>query len=281
MPTRCMRRVLAGAGGVLIILRMLSSRGTRSADRGRGRARVCLRCWKPSMKPTLTLAAALVREYRRALPAAGRGELPRPGDARGGARPARGSWRRGCRQTCRAWPKAVSTTSADAARLAAAGYDVALVGSALMQAGDPLSWRRRCWRRARCRRAAAHVAEDLRHDQRRCGGGGACGAGRCHRFRIFTVGAAAGTRAGGAAGARCARRVALVAVTLHPTQALVDEILRVFQPDVLQTDCRISTLLSSARSTLARLPVLRAGAGVRCAARTLPPSHAVRRRAQR
>jgi indole-3-glycerol phosphate synthase len=31
------------------------------------------------------------------------------------------------------------TTSADAARLAALGYDVALVGSALMQSGDPLT----------------------------------------------------------------------------------------------------------------------------------------------
>jgi len=30
-------------------------------------------------------------------------------------------------------------TGGDAARLAAAGYDVALVGSALMQAGDPLA----------------------------------------------------------------------------------------------------------------------------------------------
>ncbi len=55
-------------------------------------------------------------------------------------------------------------------------------------------------------------------------------------------------------------RVALVAVTVHPEQLLVDEILRVFKPDVLQTDLQDFDVLTLP-DTLARLPVLRAGVG--------------------
>jgi phosphoribosylanthranilate isomerase len=55
-------------------------------------------------------------------------------------------------------------------------------------------------------------------------------------------------------------RVALIAVTVHPEQQLVDEILRVFKPDVLQTDLQDFDVLTLP-DTLARLPVLRAGVG--------------------
>lgn len=55
-------------------------------------------------------------------------------------------------------------------------------------------------------------------------------------------------------------RVALVAVTVHPEQQLIDEILRVFKPDVLQTDLQDFDALTLP-GTLARLPVLRAGVG--------------------
>jgi phosphoribosylanthranilate isomerase len=55
-------------------------------------------------------------------------------------------------------------------------------------------------------------------------------------------------------------RVSLVAVTTHPEQQLVDDILRVFKPDVLQTDLQDFDLLTLPDS-LARLPVLRAGVG--------------------
>lgn len=60
--------------------------------------------------------------------------------------------------------------------------------------------------------------------------------------------------------ARPARqRVSCIAVTQHPTQALVDEIVSVFRPDVLQTDIEDFDQLQLPR-TLPRLPVLRAGA---------------------
>jgi phosphoribosylanthranilate isomerase len=68
--------------------------------------------------------------------------------------------------------------------------------------------------------------------------------------------------------ARPARdKLACVAVTQHPTQVQLDEILRVFYPDVLQTD--IEDLLAlRLPETLTRLPVLRAGTTPRGA---LPP----------
>ncbi len=54
-------------------------------------------------------------------------------------------------------------------------------------------------------------------------------------------------------------RVRCVAVTRHPQQAALDEVLRVFRPDVLQTDAAdFATLTLPA--TLERLPVVRAGA---------------------
>ena len=60
-----------------------------------------------------------------------------------------------------------------------------------------------------------------------------------------------------AALARCARGKAnLIAVTLHPEQSLVDEIVRVFKPDTLQSDLADFAALQLPDS-LARLPVLR------------------------
>jgi phosphoribosylanthranilate isomerase len=67
--------------------------------------------------------------------------------------------------------------------------------------------------------------------------------------------------------ARPARsRAACVAVTRHPTQTLIDEVLEVFRPDVLQGD---AAELEQLRLpvTLERLPVLRSAAG---AAQSLP-----------
>lgn len=56
-------------------------------------------------------------------------------------------------------------------------------------------------------------------------------------------------------------RVRCVAVTRHPQQAALDEVLRVFRPDVLQTDASdFATLTLPA--TLERLPVVRAGAAL-------------------
>jgi phosphoribosylanthranilate isomerase len=53
-------------------------------------------------------------------------------------------------------------------------------------------------------------------------------------------------------------RVGLIAVTVQPPQPLVDEIVRVFKPDALQTDLQDFDSLDLPE-TLVRLPVLRAG----------------------
>jgi phosphoribosylanthranilate isomerase len=59
--------------------------------------------------------------------------------------------------------------------------------------------------------------------------------------------------------ARARARAMLVAVTMHPPQPLVDEIMRVFQPDMLQTDAGDFAGLRLPQALL-RLPVLRAEA---------------------
>jgi phosphoribosylanthranilate isomerase len=56
---------------------------------------------------------------------------------------------------------------------------------------------------------------------------------------------------------RARGRVAVIAVTLHPPQSLIDEIVRVFQPDALQADLADFERLRLPQS-LMRLPVLRA-----------------------
>jgi phosphoribosylanthranilate isomerase len=58
-------------------------------------------------------------------------------------------------------------------------------------------------------------------------------------------------------------RAECVAVTLHPEQALIDEILRVFRPDLLQSDLEDLEQLRLP-ATLPCLPVLR-GSTARCA----------------
>jgi len=66
-------------------------------------------------------------------------------------------------------------------------------------------------------------------------------------------------------------RILCVAVTLHPSQAAIDQILREFNPDVLQTDLSDIAQLRLP-SQLAVLPVVRAGASLPAAvAGTVPP----------
>jgi phosphoribosylanthranilate isomerase len=60
-------------------------------------------------------------------------------------------------------------------------------------------------------------------------------------------------------------RAECVAVTLHPEQQLIDEILREFQPDLLQSDLEDLEQLKLP-ATLPCLPVLRAGRAL-CASR--------------
>jgi phosphoribosylanthranilate isomerase len=67
--------------------------------------------------------------------------------------------------------------------------------------------------------------------------------------------------------ARARGRAAVIAVTLHPPQPLIDEIVRVFQPDALQADLADLERLRLPQS-LMRLPVVRADIA---AAGELPP----------
>jgi phosphoribosylanthranilate isomerase len=60
------------------------------------------------------------------------------------------------------------------------------------------------------------------------------------------------------------RKVSCVAVTRHPTRAQVDEILRDFKPDILQTDLEDIEALALPRE-LAVLPVMRPGPKPACA----------------
>ena len=126
----------AGAGGVLSILRMLS-RGELEALIEATSELGLFALLEAFDEADLRLAAALVREYSRRTAllvgvncrdlvtlkvVPGRLEALAP-------------------LLPRAVPRVAESgvaTGIDAARLAAAGYDVALVGSALMQSGDPL-----------------------------------------------------------------------------------------------------------------------------------------------
>ncbi len=65
-------------------------------------------------------------------------------------------------------------------------------------------------------------------------------------------------------------RILCIAVTLHPSQAAIDQILREFNPDVLQTDLADIAQLRLP-SQLDVLPVLRAGASLPAAAGVVPP----------
>jgi phosphoribosylanthranilate isomerase len=66
-------------------------------------------------------------------------------------------------------------------------------------------------------------------------------------------------------------RCALIAVTLHPAQQWIDEIVRVFEPDALQTDLADLVALRLP-AALATLPVVRGAAdAVGAVGATLPP----------
>jgi len=128
---------MAGAGGVLVILRMLSR--TQIEELLETAARLQLFVLLEAFdEPDLELAAQLVREYReRATLLVGVNcrdltslkVVPGRLEALAALLP---------RDVPRVAESGVSSAE-DAARLAAQGYDVALVGSALMQARDPLA----------------------------------------------------------------------------------------------------------------------------------------------
>ena len=269
-PYQVLEGRAAGAGGVLVIVRMLPRARSRALDRHRARAAGCSCCSRRSTRADIELAHALVDARRGASrPAAGRRELaatsPRSRWCPGGSRRSR----RCCRRTCqRVAESGVATRGRRRARRGR-GYDLALVGSALMSAPDPACSRARCSPQRVPRSRARHVSavsahdaavrQDLRHDD--------AGRGRaprsparstrsvsCSRRRCGSVTPAARARARGAGAPQggLRRRDA-------PSDArgAVDEILRDFEPDILQTDVEDFDALE---------PAARADACCRCCA---------------
>jgi len=128
---------VAGAGGVLIILRMLARAELEALIEAA--SQLGLFALLEAFDDTdLRLAAALVREY------AARTSLLVGVNCRDlvTLKVVPGRLEALAPLLPRSVPRVAESgvaTGGDAARLAAAGYDVALVGSALMQAGDPLA----------------------------------------------------------------------------------------------------------------------------------------------
>ena len=124
-------------------------------------------------------------------------------------------------------------SGADARGLRAAGYQLALVGSALMRAGDRSELARELLHAAA---RGVNVDKDLWHDQRQAvataldEGADAIGFVFAPSVRQLepTHAAQLALPARG--------RMICVAVTLHPRRQPIDQILREFNPDVLQTD---------------------------------------------
>ena len=127
-------------------------------------------------------------------------------------------------------------TAEDAARLARAGYDLALIGSALMTTADPVALlqghdRRRAWSALSMAFIKICGMTDAGAVQ------AALAAGVDAIGFVFAKSVRQVTPAQAAQLAAPARGKALcVAVTLHPAAALLQEILEEFRPDVLQTD---------------------------------------------
>ena len=152
-PYQVLEARAAGAGGVLVILRMLAAR-RRSTRCSRARAQLGLFVLLEAFDAAdIALMHELVAARR------GSAQLLAGVNCRDLATlevvPQRlSSWRRCCRRTCRASPRAASRPPRTRARVAAAGYDLALVGSALMTgAGPGRRWRASCSPPARAERA--------------------------------------------------------------------------------------------------------------------------------
>ena len=162
------------------------------------------------------------------------------------------------------------------------GYDVALVGTTLMNSGDPgkllgemlaagreraMAVRTRKMRIATGavdgrRVARGDLGEDLRPDDARCGRGGGRSGRRRGRFRVRAVEAASHRAQATQLAQGVPRRIPRVAVMLHPTQSQLDEVWSVFRPDVLQTDVEdLATLRVPVG--LSVMPVVRDGVGLK------------------
>ena len=130
----------------------------------------------------------------------------------------------------------------DARRVAEAGYDLALVGSALMSGNDPAALAGAMLSAARTARASAAAGERLMWIKI-CGITTAQAVEAALAARVDAIGFVFAdsprqlTLEDAVALAAPARgQVRCVAVTRHPSQRYLDDILAVFRPDMLQTD---------------------------------------------
>ena len=161
-PYQVLEARAAGAGGVLVILRMLPRAAIEALSNARGACRlfVLLEAFDDA---DIALMHELVAQLRARRAAARRAQLPRP-------RHAARSCPDDSLQLAPLLPQAVPrvaesgvATPADARAVAAAGYQLALVGSALMQGADPgrlrrASCSRRAARRPGCARCGSRSA---------------------------------------------------------------------------------------------------------------------------
>ena len=241
-------------------------RRRRAGDSAHARARCSSwRCSRPAQELGLFVLLEAFDEARpraarpswssriaRDLHAAGRGQLPRSRRRSGRARAARGARTRACRAGVPRVAESGVESGADAARLVRAGYDVALVGSALMRSRDPARSRARCSRLARRGAALAQRAPDASPHLvlmwiKICGmtespmpsprrwRRGSMPSASCSRLRCGALQPREAARAGGA-GARPLRAGRGDAASRRSRWSMRS--CAYFRPDVLQTDLR-------------------------------------------
>ena len=141
-PYQVLEARAAGAGGVLVILRMLPrARMLRAAGcRGRAwhvRAAGSVRRSGPGTLRANCCAARAPRSAAAAARCPDRHQQPRFADAESGAGAIRGAGAAAAAPTGRRWRRAASPRPRDARRMQQLGYRLALIGTALMSRDDP------------------------------------------------------------------------------------------------------------------------------------------------
>ncbi len=212
-PYQVLEARAAGAGGVLVIVRMLSPRPHRRAAGRRGASIglfVLLEAFDAADLATAREAdAQAATAATRLLVGINCRDLA---DPEGGAGALRGLGAAAAAPAGRRWPRAASRRAADAQRMQQLGLSA---GADRHRADGRAMTRRSCCGEIFARDADSanlngytprHVDQDLRHHQCRCGRRGRRGQGRRHRLRVRAESAPGDAGPGGAAGgARAAR----------------------------------------------------------------------------